>query len=199
MDVLAKLVSSKARARVLASLFGLFEKELYLREITRHTDLAIGSVQQEIENLKELELIVSRKDGNRLYYRANKNHPLYSEIHNIVTKTTGLVPMISNALTNEKIHFAFVFGSVARGKEKAGSDIDIVVVGDLGLRKLSGLLAEVSEKLDREINHHIFRPEEFVKRIESKDHFVTSILQEPKVFIVGNEDELRSMAQKRLD
>jgi len=196
MDVLAKLVSSKARARVLASLYGLLEKELYLREIVRNTGLAIGSVQQELENLKELELVVSRKDGNRLYYRANKDHPLYQEIHNIVTKTTGLVPMISETLAKEKIQSAFVFGSVARGEETSSSDIDIVVVGDLGLRKLSGLLSDVSEKLGREINPHVFKPEEFAKRIKSKDHFVTSILQKPKVFIVGSEDELRSMAKK---
>ena len=90
-----------------------------MREIERKTNPAIGTIQQDLKILSALDLVVARRDGNRLYYSANREHPLYSEIHNLVLKTVGVVGILSKALSDKSIKFAFIFGSVARHEEKA--------------------------------------------------------------------------------
>jgi predicted nucleotidyltransferase len=135
------------------------------------------------------------KDGNRVYYRANTTHPLYPDIRNLVLKTSGLADVVKDAIGNEKdIRIAFVFGSLARQQEKANSDVDLMVVGDIGLRKLTGLLMDVSGKICREINPHVFSEKEFIKRKKEQDHFLNQVLESPKIFIVGTENELAEMA-----
>ena len=88
---------------------------------------------------------------------------------------------------------AFVFGSIARQEEMAESDLDLFVIGDLGLRKLAGLLSGVSDKIGREINPHVFTENEIKKRLAQKDHFISRVLEEPKIFILDNENELETM------
>jgi len=139
-------------------------------------------------------LIKKNRDGNRLYYQANKEHPLYPEIRNIVLKTIGLVDIIKEVLNKSSdIEYAFVFGSIARHDEKTQSDIDLMVIGTLGLREVTALLSELSGKIGREINPHVMNNEEFMKRREKGDHFITGILKKPKIFVIGNENELGAM------
>jgi len=149
----------------------------------------------EIKKLLKLDLIERRKDGNRIYYQANKEHPLYTEIRNIVLKTTGLAEVIKGALSaSPDIKIAFVFGSIAHHTEKAASDVDIMVIGTLGLRKLTGLLTGVSVRVGRDINPHVFSEKEFVKRKKGQDHFLNQVLESPKIFIIGTENDLAKMA-----
>lgn len=194
MSLLSEILSSKIRADIFRLLFGLSDMELYMREIERRSGYAIGTIQAELKKLLRLDLVTSRRDGNRLYYRANKDHPLYSDIRRIVLKTTGLVEVLRNSLKQDsRIDIAFVFGSIAREEEKSGSDIDIVVIGSLGLRKLSGLLSGVPEQIGREINPHVFSVKEFKNRIAQKEHFISQVVYEPKIFIIGSENELETM------
>jgi len=196
MGILGELLSSKIRAEIFRNLFGVApDSALYMRELERRTGFAIGTVQTELKKLQRLDIISSVKDGNRVYYRANNAHPLYPEIRALVLKTSGLADVIVNALGNETdIRVAFVFGSFARQEEKAGSDVDLMVVGDIGLRKLTGLLMNVSGKIGREINPHVFSEKEFVKRKKDQDHFLNQVLEAPKIFIIGTEHELAEMA-----
>jgi uncharacterized protein len=196
MGILGELLSSKIRAEIFRNLFGVApDSALYMRELERRTGFAIGTVQTELKKLQRLDIISSVKDGNRVYYRANNAHPLYPEIRALVLKTSGLTDVIVNALGNETdIRVAFVFGSFARQEEKAGSDVDLMVVGDIGLRKLTGLLMDVSGKIGREINPHVFSEKEFVKRNKEQDHFLKQVLEAPKIFIIGTEHELAEMA-----
>ena len=196
MGILAELLSSKIRAEIFRNLFGIApDSALYMREIERRTGFAIGTVQTELKKLQRLDIISRVRDGNRVYYRANTAHPLYPEIRALVLKTSGLADVIVNALGNETdIRVAFVFGSFARQEEKAGSDVDLMVVGDIGLRKLTGLLMDVSGKIGREINPHVFSEKEFVKRKKDQDHFLNQVLEAPKIFIIGTENELAEMA-----
>lgn len=196
MGILGELLSSKIRAEIFRNLFGVApDSALYMRELERRTGFAIGTVQTELKKLQRLDIISSVKDGNRVYYRANNAHPLYPEIRALVLKTSGLADVIVNALGNETdIRVAFVFGSFARQEEKAGSDVDLMVVGDIGLRKLTGLLMDVSGKIGREINPHVFSEKEFVKRNKEQDHFLKQVLEAPKIFIIGTEHELAEMA-----
>lgn len=195
MNLLAEILSSKIRGEVFRILFGVDAATLHLREIERRSGLTIGTVQQEIKKLLKLDLIERRKDGNRIYYQANKEHPLYTEIRNIVLKTTGLAEVIKGALSaSPDIKIAFVFGSIAHHTEKAASDVDIMVIGTLGLRKLTGLLTGVSVRVGRDINPHVFSEKEFVKRKKGQDHFLNQVLESPKIFIIGTENDLAKMA-----
>lgn len=196
MGILAELLSSKIRAEIFRNLFGIaHDSALYMREIERRTGFAIGTVQTELKKLQRLDIISAVKDGNRVYYRANTAHPLYPEIRALVLKTSGLADVIKNALgsTND-IRVAFVFGSFARQEEKASSDVDLMVIGDIGLRKLTGLLMDVAGKIGREINPHVFSEKELIKRKKGKDHFLKQVLDSPKIFIIGTEHELAEMA-----
>ncbi len=142
-----------------------------------------------------LDLVHSRKDSNRVYYRAKTENPLYPEIRNLVLKTSGLSDVLKSALKDKRIRAAFVFGSLARGEEKAGSDVDLMVIGQLGLRDLSRLLSGIEEKLGREINPHVLRQEEFRRRIRAKEHFVSSIMETSKIFIIGSQREFEAMGR----
>lgn len=194
MNILSEILSSKIRAEIFRLLFGTIAEELHMREIERRSGYAIGTIQTELKKLLRLDLVKKRKDGNRLYYRANKGHPLYPDIRSLVLKTIGLVDILKNALRQDSdISIAFVFGSIALHEETAGSDVDLMVVGKLGLRKLTGMLSGVPEQIGREINPYVLSVNEFVKRKTKREHFITQVLEAPKIFIIGNENDLESM------
>jgi predicted nucleotidyltransferase len=196
MSMLAEILSSKVRAEIFRNLFGIApDTALYMREIERRTGFAIGTVQTELKKLQRLDIISRVKDGNRVYYRANTAHPLYPNIRELVLKTNGLADVIKHVIGNETgIRVAFVFGSFARQEEKANSDVDLMVVGNIGLRKLTGLLMDVAGKVGREINPHIFSEKEFIRRKTGQDHFLNQVLESPKIFIIGTENDLAEMA-----
>lgn len=189
--MLAELFTSNTRAEVMRILFDGEGREHYLREIEKLTDLQINSLQKEIKHLVSIDLVKSRKDGNRIYYKANTDSPIYSDLVSIVEKTVGIVSLLKERLMNSKIECAFLFGSMAKKKEKASSDINLIIVGDLGMRTLTKLLSGLQEKLGREINPHIYTQEEFKKRIKSKEHFITSVLKEDIKPIIGNVNEYK--------
>jgi len=194
MNVLAEILSSKIRAGIFRLLFGTSAEELHMREIERRSGYAIGTIQTELKKLLRLDLVKKRKDGNRLYYRANKEHPLYPDIRSLVLKTIGLGDILKDALRQDSdISIAFVFGSIALHEETAGSDVDLMVIGKLGLRKLTGMLSGMPEQIGREINPYVLSVNEYVKRKTNREHFITHVLEAPKIFIIGNKNELESM------
>ena len=193
--MLTKLLSSRTRAEIFTILFGLNSLELHIREIARRSQLSEASIRQELNKLADLDLVRSRRDSNRVYYCANKENPLYKEIHSIVLKTTGLVEVLMEALEDSRIEVVFVFGSFANGEESANSDIDLLIIGDIGLRAVSRLLSGISEKIEREINPHIMIREEYIRRRVSGDHFVTNVLKGPKLFIKGDQIEFEGLGK----
>lgn len=193
MNSLAELLTSRARAEIFRLLFSGRGEELHVREIERRSGLNESTIRQELRKLVRLDLVHSRRDSNRVYYRAKTGNPLYPDIRNLVLKTSGLADVLSSALQDKRIRLAFVFGSIARGNVKAGSDVDLMVIGELGLRNLSGLLAGVEERIGREINPHVLQEDEFRKRLRAKEHFVTSVMESPKIFIIGSKDELEAV------
>ncbi|MGA2138043.1 MAG: helix-turn-helix domain-containing protein [Verrucomicrobiia bacterium] len=193
MNTLAELLSSRVKAEIFRLLFGVQDQELHVREIERQSGLADATVRQELKRLVRLGLIEARRDGNRVYYRAQKQHPLSPEIHNLVLKTTGLVEVLRDALAHDDIRVAFVFGSLASGAERAHSDVDLMVIGSIGLRQLTKLLSGVSGRIGREVNPHIMTIGEFKKRQKTHDHFLTTVLAAPRLFVKGNKHELETM------
>ncbi len=191
MDNLTRLLSSRVMAEVFRLLVGADARELHGREIARQARLNDATVRQELKRLADLHLVTLRRDGNRAYYRAETSNPLYLDIRNIVLKTSGLVDILRQALIKKPgIRLAFVFGSLASGGEKPASDVDLMIVGSVSLRQLSKWLSGVAGRIGREINPHVFAPQEFARRRQERDHFLASVLGAPKLFVIGTEDEL---------
>ena len=189
--MLSELLTSNTRAEVMRILFNGQGEEHYLRDLEKLSHVKINSLQKEVKHLSSLDLLKARKDGNRIYYSANTEHPLYPELVAIVEKTVGIVYELKQRLEGQKIDCAFVFGSYATGSEKGSSDIDLIVIGDISMRGLSKVLSRLQEKISREINPHIFTVDEFKSRVKKKDHFLTSVLSEEIKPIIGNVDEFR--------
>jgi uncharacterized protein len=190
MSILADMLSSKTRAEFFTLLFGLEPAELHLREIERRSGLAIGTVRQEAAKLERLGLICKRRSGNRTYYQANSKHALYTTLHELVLKTSGLADIIRAPLTTDAVEYAFVFGSIGAETGGVESGINLVVVGDIGLRSLAKLLREPAEKLGRTIEPHVMTAHEFIDHKAKADPFVTSLLASPKLMIKGAEEDL---------
>src|SRR5262245_12975662 len=195
MDTLVELLSSRVKAEIFRLLFGAARRELHGRELERQSGLADATVRQELKRLTRIGVVESRQDGNRTYYRANTQHPLYADIRNLVLKTSGLADVLREALNDGGIRLAFVFGSIANATENAHSDLDLLVIGTISLRQLGRRLSGIAAKIGREVNPHIFTEEEFKRRMKTGDHFITSVLAAPRLFVIGSEDELKTMGQ----
>lgn len=197
MKALSKIASSKIRSQIFRMLFGLHDEELHTREIERRSGFSIGSIQEELKKFRILDLIRIRGDGNRLYCIANRENPLFWDIHNIVMKIAGLEKILKDALARRAdIHAAFVFGPAARFCERSLCDVDIMIIGDSGLDVVKRLLSKPSRRIDRKLKPHVIGPGEFVERRERGDPFITRVIKEPKLFIVGSERELASMGSE---
>ncbi len=187
---LLSVLFPQVRAEVLRLLFADAARELHLRDLTRQSGLALGTMQGELEKLGAADLVTSRRDGNRRYFRANSSHTLFANLQQLVLKTTGLRDVVASALEPvEGIDIAFVFGSLAVGPGKAASDVDLLVIGRAGLRQLAGPLRASGQVLGREINPVTMTAAEF-KKGRKTNPFLVDVLGKPKLFIKGGPDEL---------
>jgi len=189
--MLAEIFTSVSRAEIMRILFDGTGDESYLREIEKLTNVGFNSLQKEVKHLTSIDLIKARKDGNRIYYCANQDHPLYSDLLSIVEKTVGIVSVLRKRLEDSRITCAFIFGSIAKNTEKAKSDIDLLIIGSIGMREVSKLLSGLQENLGREINPHVYTLDGFKKKLAAKDHFLTSVLQQKIKPILGDVNEYR--------
>jgi DNA-binding transcriptional ArsR family regulator len=194
MKILSEILSSKSRAAILRLLFDGSERELHVREIQRRSRFSVRTVRDELEKLLRLDLVQRRQDGNRVYYRAKREHPLYSELVRIVIKTVGLIDILREALPEHNISVAFVFGSVASGEELATSDVDLMLIGEITLREVTGLLSGTDARVGREINPFVITGPEFRERLHSDDDFVGRVMAGPKIFVIGTQDDLEALA-----
>jgi predicted nucleotidyltransferase len=198
MDVLGNLFCSRTRAGILGCLFGTTPQRLHLRAFVRETGCSLGAIQQDLRKMVTMGLVSAERDGNRLYYSADVGHPLYLALREIVARTTGLYAVLADCLGTNGIRFAYVFGSVASGREKAASDVDLMVIGSVGLRELVSRLIPAGEKLGREINPHVMSETEYLERCGQGEHFIRSVVGSERRMIVGDEHELRGMEKQRM-
>ena len=184
----------KTRAEVLRLLFETGDQENHLRDLARLAKLSPAALQKELTSMAAKELVLTRRDGNRLYYRANTSHPLYPDLRGIVLKSSGIAAELSRILaTVGGIDLALIFGSVAAGTATSRSDIDLLVIGSIGLRKLSTTLRGVAESLGREINPICMTPSEWQEKQRKGDAFAKRIVAEPKLWLKGDSDALAAM------
>ncbi len=191
MNILEELLSSRVRAEIFRLLFDGNQREMHVRAIERNATVSFAAIRQELQKLAQFELVRPRRDGNRLYYSAHPDHPLYPEITGLVAKTLGYLTLLQKALDDPAIELAFVFGCMAEGREKPASDVDLAVIGATGMRGLTALLSGIEKRIGREINPHTFTAREFSQRAEGGDHFVTQLLAGAKIFVKGGENDLK--------
>ncbi len=196
--LLAEALWPKARRRILGLLLAHPDEEWHLRNIARETDLAPATVQREVISLYEAGILTRRRDGNQVKYGADRSCPIFPELQGLVLKTVGLADVLRQALQplRDRIDIAFVFGSLAKGEATSGSDVDLMVVGGISLRDLVPVLQDAERTLSREINPVTMSAKEFSKRIAEGEHFVTSVLRDPRIYLIGDENELERLAER---
>jgi len=180
------------RQRVLGWLLLHPDEQLHVRELARLTATNAGSLHRELARLAEGGLLLRRQQGNQVLYQANRSHPVFAELAGLFRKTSGVVGVLQEALLplTAHIELAWVFGSVARGKENAGSDVDVLVIGDMSFADLVRALHPSQAALGREINPVLYAPAEFKHKLNEGDVFVRELLSQPRLFIQGVEDDL---------
>ena len=189
--MLESLFTSKSRAELFRVLFGNPNHSYYLRELERMTSSSKTALEKELKNLVSAGFIESKKDGNRVYYQVIRSHPLFSDLFSIVEKSTGVSSLLKQALSSSKVYLVLLFGSLAKGTVKAESDIDLIIVGEIGMRQFSKMVSGIQEKVGREINPHIYSVDDFKTKINNKDHFLTSVLKEEFKIIKGDLNDYR--------
>lgn len=187
---IAESLFSGVQQRLLALLFGQPDRSFYNNELLRLTGTGKGALQRELERLQSAGIITTTRIGNQTHYQANRAAPIFEEIRGIVIKTFGLADVLRAALADlaERIELAFIYGSVAKGTDTAASDIDVMVVAeDLAYADLFERLAPAEATLGRKVNPTLYTPEEVARRQREDNHFITRVLDQPKIFLIGRD------------
>lgn len=164
--------------------------------IVKTTGLGMGVVHRELKNLTAAGILNRFANGQEVYYRANKDCPIFEELKNLVMKTFGLVDVLKTTLIPlaDKISAAFIYGSFAKGTQNHASDVDVIVIGSVKFTEVVGALLPAQEKLRREINPTVYPPDEFRSKVAAKHHFLSSVLKGEKIFLIGSEHELGKLS-----
>jgi len=178
--------------RVLGLLLLHPEVRYHVREIARLTNTAAGSLHRELSKLAKAQVLLRERSGNQVYYQANINFPIFDELASILRKTSGLVDVLASALTPlaKKIEVAFVFGSVGSGTETLGSDVDVLIIGEISFAEAVTALYSAQAVIRREINPKVYQRAEWQKLLKAKNGFIKEILKKPKLFIVGTANDI---------
>ena len=172
------------------------EREYYQRELQRLTGAHLRQLQRDLERLQRSGLVARRVDGNRTYYRAVPAHPAFADLRAAIMKTEGLGDELRGALAGlgDALALAFVYGSLARGDDVVGSDVDVLIVGSASRREVATALADAARSSGRELNPVIVAPADFTARWREGDHFISSVLAGPRIWLVGDEAALAALA-----
>lgn len=190
---ITSILFSEYRRRVLGLLLLHPENKYHVREIARLTATTAGTLHRELSKLATAGVLIREESGNQVYYQANSTFPIFPELKSILKKTSGLVNVLMEALSpfSKKLQAAFVFGSVAKGSESLGSDIDILIIGEIEFAQAVSALYPAQATLGREINPKIYSKQEWKKCIMEKNFFVQEVLKGPQLFIIGELNDIR--------
>jgi predicted nucleotidyltransferase/DNA-binding transcriptional ArsR family regulator len=196
-----ELLFGAYRRQVLSLLLLKPGESFYVREIGRLAGVPAGSLHRELNALTEAGLLVRKASGNQVRYQAARDCPIYGELAAIFRKTAGLADVLRDSLgpIAENVALAFVFGSVAQGKEKPTSDIDLLVVGSASFEQVVEACHLARDRLGREVNPVVMSRDAFRKKQRARDRFISRVLKEPKIFVIGDVSELGKLAEDRAD
>ena len=190
---LADALFAKVQQRVLGVLFGNPRRSFYANEVIGLARSGTGAVQRELARLEASGLVTVTRVGRQKHYQANASSPVFEELRALVLKTSGLADVLRTALApvSESIRAAFVYGSIAKGQDTAASDIDLMVVSDrLTYADLFAALEEAAAHLGRKVAPTIYSSKELLKRVKQDNAFVTRVLAQPKLWLIGDESDL---------
>ena len=190
---LADALFAKVQQRVLGVLFGNPGRSFYANEMIGLARSGTGAVQRELARLEAAGLVTAIRIGNQKHYQANQASPVFGELRALILKTSGLADVLREALAplSARIRAAFVYGSVAKGEDTATSDIDLMVISEgLSYPDLFGVLEEASARLGRKIAPTIYSPKELARRVKQDNAFVTRVLEQPKLWLIGGDGDL---------
>lgn len=189
----------QTRSAVLATLLLRPETSLHVRELARMTGASPGSLHRELRSLTELGLLTRQEVGRQVHYQANRDSPVFEELSGLLRKTGGLADVLRAALAPlaADIALAFVYGSIASGKARALSDVDVMVLGDASFADLVRALAPTQATLAREVNVTPMTPADFARKLAQGDGFAVSVMQGEKLWLMGNDHDLTELAQDR--
>ena len=182
----------KSRQGILAALLGQPEKTWYVSELARHMGVPSSSLQRELQNLTQVGILKTHRQGRMAYYQANKESPVFAELRGLLLKTVGLVDVLADALKPlaAKLTLVFVYGSIASGTEQSDSDIDLMVVGKVAPAELALPLRRARELLGRTVNPTVYTPAEFDKKRAAKDSFLRQVLAKPRLVVIESQHDL---------
>lgn len=188
-----------ARSAVLAALLLHPEAELHVRELARITGASPGSLHRELRALTEIGLLLRQETGRQVQYRANTACPVFEELAGLLRKTIGVADVLRKALAPlaDQISMAFVYGSLAAGREGPRSDVDVMVLGRAGFAAVVKALAPTQEILRRDVNATVMKPADFARKRSAGDGFVVGVIRESKIWLMGNDHDLAELAQDR--
>ena len=190
---IADALFTKVRQRVLAMLYGNPGRSFYANEVIALAGSGTGAVQRELARLEAAGLVIVTRVGKQKHYQANEAGPVYQELRGLVLKTSGMVDVLRVALAPlaAQIHAAFVYGSVAKRQDTAKSDIDLMVLSDsLSYADLFATLEEATNRLGRTVNPTVYSRKDLEKRIQADNAFVKRVLEQPKLWVIGEEHGL---------
>ena len=189
----------RVRQEILAATLLAPERSWYLSELAGHLGTSPSSLQRELEALASSGILERTQDGRRTYYRAQTASPVFTELRALLSKTAGIVPVLNSELAqlDGKIKWAAIYGSIARGEEQAQSDIDLLVVGPVGMKELLPALRRVEQRFGREVNVTRYSESEFLAKRRDRDHFLSSVLKGKLITIVGSANELEKTTGRR--
>jgi predicted nucleotidyltransferase len=189
----ADALFSKVQQRVLAVLFGNHSRSFYANELIALAGSGSGAVQRELTQLAAAGLVTVSRIGNQKHYQANPSAPVFEELRGLVLKTSGLVDVLRSALAPlaGQIHLAFVFGSVAKSKDTAAGDIDLLIVSDtIAYGELIAALEPATNRLRRSVNPTLYSRSEMDSRLRAGNPFIKRVLAQPKLWVIGEVDGL---------
>lgn len=197
-SALSDTLFGRTRGAVLAVLFGHVSESYYLRQLARMTGIALGPVQRELRQLVDAGLVTKETLGRHTMYSANEANPIFAEMRTLVAKTVGIRDVLLAALLplKSKIAFAFVYGSVARSRERQKSDVDLMIVGAVNFADVVERVSGAQKTLNREINPTVYTPNEFKTKL--RGNFLKTVLSEQKIFLIGDENDLRELGQQSM-
>ncbi len=161
-----------------------------------HLETQPSSLQREVDSLSKAGILEQRRDGRRVYFKADTGSPVYPDLRDLFAKTAGLVPLLQHELEvfGERIQLAFLYGSIARSEEDSGSDVDLMIVGTVSLLDLIPSLRLAERNVGRPVNPNVYSLAEFSRKARSRDHFLSTVLKDAKQFVKGSEHELEAIA-----
>jgi predicted nucleotidyltransferase len=196
--MLAELLGSNLRSKIIGWLFTHPDERYYVRGLARLLDVDSTNLCRELASLAELGILTAETEGRQKYYQANPSCAIAKELESMATKTAGVADILRAALAplKRRIKAAFIYGSFARGEERSESDVDVMVIGDVSFAEVVKSLIPAQGSLKREVNPTVYSLNEFARKVKSRHGFVTETLGGKKVFLVGDENGLTGLDQE---